>query len=240
MTGTTNRGLAKFRRQLEHHVAIERMLPTSNLRYEYGFGFGHLYHPYFEVLKTPSLREGADLMGDFYDAMGQWREGLNDWQALPVQAWRFGKSQRTTRLVGRIPSVHFGSVPDEGPHQAQKRVEHLFRLRDSIDKTGYNNDHPHPIDGVWVGETFLVLGGQHRVAVLASLGWEKIPVKNLGRKNTPKKLVAKKLPLVTAGHLALEDATQILSRIETGFNLTQAKESGFPFASADSVRPSDA
>ena len=233
------RGLVNFRRQLLSQTAIERPLSLSDFRYEYGFGFGDLYHPYTEVLATGSVEKGAALLDTFYDAMEQWRSELDDWQALPVQAWRFGKSKRTERLVGRTPSAHFGRVADEGPLQARKRAEHLFRLRDGIQKIGYVRKSSHPIDGVWVGKAFLVLGGQHRVAVLASLDWDKIPVKNLGRKNTPKKLVAKKLPLVTSGHVAVEDATQILSRIEIGFGLSQAKEAGFPFASSGS-RGSDA
>ena len=204
-------------------------------RYEYGFGFGLRYHPYSEVLACGTASEGAKLLAEFYDAIERWRLNLNDWQALPVQAWRFGKSKRTQRLVGRIPSVHFGLVPSEGPHQAQQRTEHLFRLRDSISAAGYVRDSSHPIDGVWVGKTFLVLGGQHRVAVLASLGFEKIPVKNIGRKNTPRKLVAKRLPLVKAGHLPLEDAESILSRIEQGFSRDEAKKWGFPFASSSQI-----
>ena len=228
------RGLVNFRRRLLSRTAIERPVSLSHFRYEYGFGFGDLYHPYTEVLATGSVEKGTALLDTFYDAMEQWRGELNDWQALPVQAWRFGKSKRTERLVGRTPSAHFGRVADEGPLQARKRVEHLFRLRDSIQESGYVRKSSHPIDGVWVGKTFLVLGGQHRVAVLASLGWDRIPVKNLGRKNTPKKLVPKKLPLVISGHLAVEDATQMLSRVEEGFSSSMAKEAGFPFASDSS------
>ena len=239
MASTAVRGLVMFRRRLLSRTAIERQLSLSHFRYEYGFGFGGLYHPYTEVLASGSVETGTALLDTFYDAMEQWRSELNDWQALPVQAWRFGKSKRTERLVGRIPSAHFGRVSDEGPQQARKRAEHLFRLRDSIQKNGYVREFSHPIDGVWVGKTFLVLGGQHRVAVLASLGWDKIPVKNLVRKNTPKKLVAKKLPLVISGHLSVEDATQMLSRVEKGFSFSMAKEAGFPFAS-DSSGVSDA
>ena len=216
------------------HVFRGRVVGVGQLSYEYGFGFGPRYHPYTELLACETVSDATALLAEFYDAMEKWRSHLDDWQALPVQAWRFGKSKRTERLVQRIPSIHFGPVPSEGPHQAQERTENLFRLRDSISATGYHRDSSHPIDGVWVGKTFLVLGGQHRVAVLASLGWDKIPVKNLGRKNTPKKLVAKRLPLVTSGHLALEDATQILSRIENGFGLSEAKEAGFPFAATPS------
>ena len=217
-----------------------KTVPVRQLSYEYGFGFGFRYHPYTEVLACEKVSNATTLLAEFYDAMETWRGHLNNWQALPVQAWRFAKTKRIERLEGRVPSIHFGWVPDEGRLQAQYRAEHLFRLRDSIDKTGYVRDPSHPIDGVWVGKTFLVLGGQHRVAVLASLGWERIPVKNRGRKNTPQKLVAKKLPLVKSGHLPLDDATQILSRVEKGFSLTEAKASGFPFASNDSLRSSDA
>ena len=211
-------------------VGIKHSLQTT--RYEYGFGFMDLYHPYTEVLASATVSEGAELLGEFYDAMEKWRGQLNDWQSLPVQAWRFGKSKRVERLEKRIPSIHFGWVPGEGSEQALQRAEHLFRLRDSIDKDGYEPGSSPPIDGVWAGRTFLVLGGQHRVGVLASLGFEKIPVKNIGRKNTPRRLVAKRLPLVKAGHMPLEDAVSILSRIERGFSREEAKKWGFPFAAS--------
>ena len=210
-------------------------MKRSSFRYEYGFGFEHLYHPYAEVLDSATVSDGAELLAAFYDAMESWRSELDDWQALPVQAWRFGKSKRQERLEQRTPSIHFGRISSEGHEQARERVEHLFRLRDSIDRDGYQTDASQPIDGVWVGKTFLVLGGQHRVAVLESLGFEKIPVKNIGRKNTPKRLVAKRLPLVKAGHLPLEDAESILSRIEQGFSRDEAKRRGFPFASSSQI-----
>jgi hypothetical protein len=225
---------AYFRAPLNATVHIRQV------SYEYGFGFDSRYHPYTQALALTTVSDGADLLSRFYDAMEQWRGKLNDWQALPVQAWRFGKSKRASRLVERIPSVHFGWVPQQGPDQARRRVEYLFRLRDSISQAGYFADSSQPIDGVWVGKTFLVLGGQHRVAVLASLGWEKIPVTNVGRKNTPKKLVAKKIPLVVSGQLTVDDATKILSRIEEGFSLAEAEQAGFPFASSNSLRSSDA
>jgi len=222
------------------HLFSRKMIPVPQLSYEYGFGFDSRYHPYTEALSCETVSDATTLLAEFYDVMEKWRALLNNWQALPVQAWRYGKSRRIERLEGRIPSVHFGWIPDERTNQAHQRAEHLFRLRDSIDKIGYVHDPAHPIDGVWVGKTFLVLGGQHRVAVLANLGWEKIPAKNLGRKNTPRKLVAEKLPLVASGHLSLDDAKQILSRIENGFSLSQAKASGFPFASSRPSRSSDA
>jgi hypothetical protein len=210
-------------------------VPVSTIRYEYGFGFGDLYHPYTEALKLSTIAEGASLLADFYISMERRRAELNDWQALPVQAWRFGKTKRLERLHGRIPSIHFGPLSPEVRKQAQERVEHLFRLRDSVEGEGYVSKDSRPIDGVWVGKTFLILGGQHRVAVLNNLGWERIPVANLGRKNTPKKLVAKRLPLVKSGHLSLDDAKNILVRIEKGFGKDQANAWGFPFAGAPSL-----
>jgi hypothetical protein len=209
---------------------IRGSINNTLIRYEYGFGFGGLYHPYTEVLASGTVFAGARLLAAFYDGMELWRGNLNDWQALPVQAWRFGKSVRTERLEKRVPSVHFGWLPGEMSTQAKERAEHLFRLRESIDRQGYVCDSQQPIDGVWVGKTFLVLGGQHRVAVLISLGWERIPVRTIGRKNTPKRLVAKRLPLVRAGHLALEDATAVLNRVESGFTPPMARLAGFPFA----------
>jgi len=229
LTSTAAR-LAEIRRNLSHAAASERMLSVLSVRYEYGFGFGGLYHPYTEALKLSTIAEGASLLADFYIEMERRRAELNDWQALPVQAWRFGKTKRAERLEGRIPSIHFGPLSPEVRKQAQERVEHLFRLRDSVEREGYISKDSQPIDGVWVGKTFLILGGQHRVAVLNNLGWERIPVVNRGRKNTPKKLVAKRLPLVKSGLLSVDDAESILTRIEEGFGKDQASAWGFPFA----------
>jgi len=207
---------------------VKRQIPVSTVRYEYGFGFGNLYHPYTEVLKTGSVAEGAALLGGFYDAMEMWRGGLGDWQALPVQAWRFGKTGRDMRRSERVPSAHFGLVAEEGPDQARKRVKRLFRLRDSIVDTGYE-PAGQPIDGVWVGRTFLLLGGQHRVAALAHLGWDRLSVTNRGRKNTPKRLKPSRLPLVRAGQMSKDEAFDILTRVETGFSEQEARLAGFPF-----------
>jgi hypothetical protein len=206
-----------------------RRVSTLAIRYEYGFGFGDLYHPYSEVLSASTVTEGAAVLAAFYDVMETWRSGLTEWEALPVQAWRFGKTRREERLNGRIPSALFGPVVEEQPDQARHRTEKLFSLRDSIASKGYGRP-THPIDGVWVGRSFLVLGGQHRVAVLASLGWEKIPVKTLRRKNTPRKLRANRLPLVRSGRLPLDQAQNILKRVESGFSRNLAQELGFPFA----------
>jgi hypothetical protein len=71
--------------------------------------------------------------------------------------------------------------------------------------------------------------------VLASLGWEKIAVQNIGRKNTPKKLVSKRLPLVKSGHLPLTDARAILRQVETGFSRREAHAAGFPFANENGL-----
>jgi hypothetical protein len=215
---------APARRFLTRRVGIDR------IRFEYGFGFGDLYHPYAEVLKSPTIAEGQALLESFYEAMENWRARLNNWQALPIQAWRFGKTNRAERLEKRIPSIHFGPILAGGPGQARARVEHLFGLRDSIDRNGYRTQNSQPIDGVFVGTTFLVLGGQHRVAVLDSLRWETISVMTIGRKNTPRKLIASRLPLVKSGHLPLDDARQILLRVEKGFSQDEAVRWGFPFA----------
>jgi len=221
-------------------LGLSVAVPVASLRYEYGFGFGGLYHPYAEALTSSHVVEATELLESFYEAMETWRGELNNWQALPIQAWRFGKSKRTERLEGRIPSIHFGAIAAEGEGQAKRRAEHLFRLRDDIDRGGYQSDNSQPIDGVWVGKTFLILGGQHRVAVLDNLGWEKIPTINVGRKNTPRKLVAKRLPLVKSGHLSLDDAAHLLARVEDGFSKSQAKRWNFPFAHSHSLGGSDA
>jgi hypothetical protein len=221
-------GLARF-------ASFPRRLPVKILRYEYGFGFGNLYHPYTEVLRASNLAQGIDLLEQFYSAMSLWRAGLNNWQALPVQMWRFGKSRREEFLTDRVPSAHFGRVPGQSSRQAKTRAEHLFSLRDSISRHGFTPRGPQRMDGVWAGRTFLVLGGQHRIAVLEHLGWEKVLVVGRGRKNTPKRLVAPRLPLVKGGHLSLQDAENILARVEGGFSRVDARAAGFPFARDEEI-----
>lgn len=211
-------------------VTPARRIPADRIRYEYGFGFGELYHPYSEVLKCGTAERGGELLAAFYDAFAPVRLAMPVWQALPVQAWRYSKTEMTRRLTTPVPSAHFGWVDKEGKEQARNRAAHLFSLRDSIASKGFIRGG-QVIDGVRVGDTMLVLGGQNRVAVLDNLGFLHMPVKNLARKNTPRSLTPEALPLVVSGRLSVSDAEAILQRIVSGVSLEQAKAWGLPFAS---------
>ena len=211
-------------------ITPARRIPPDRIRYEYGFGFGELYHPYSEVLKCDTAERGGGLLAAFYDTFAPVRLAMPVWQALPVQAWRYSKTEMTRRLTTPVPSAHFGWVDKEGKEQANKRAAHLFSLRDSIDSKGFNRGG-QVIDGVRVGNTVLVLGGQNRVAVLDNLGFSHVPVKNLARKNTPRSLTPGALPLVVSGRLSFSDAEAILHRIVSGVSLEQAQAWSLPFAS---------
>ena len=215
---------------LRRRLTPARRIPVTDIRYEYGFGFGDLYHPYTQVLACGDAEKGGILLGDFYDAFAPVLHTLPDWQALPVQAWRYGKKVMTYRLTERIPSAHFGWVPKEGHTQAKTRARYLFFLRDSISQQGFRRN-TQPIDGVFVGQHLLLLGGQNRVAVLDNLSWSEVPVKNLPRKNTPKRVTPETAPLVVYGRLDIGDAHAIFARIQAGVTIDQARAWGLPFAS---------
>ena len=220
----------EVRSSVLRRVTPARRIPGDRIRYEYGFGFGKLYHPYSEVLKCDTAERGGTLLAAFYDAFAPVRLAMPQWQALPVQAWRYSKTEMTRRLTTPVPSAHFGWVDKEGKEQASNRAAHLFSLRDSIASKGFIRGG-QVIDGVRVGDTMLVLGGQNRVAVLVNLGFSHMPVKNLARKNTPRSLTPEALPLVVSGRLSVSDAEAILQRIVSGVSLEQAKSWGLPFAS---------
>ena len=215
---------------LLRRVTPDRRIPADRIRYEYGFGFGELYHPYSEVLKCDTAERGGELLATFYDAFAQVRLAMPVWQALPVQAWRYSKTEMTRWLTTPVPSAHFGWVDKEGNEQARNRAAHLFGLRDSIASKGFIRGG-QVIDGVRVGDTMLVLGGQNRVAVLDNLGFSHLPVKNLARKNTPRSLTPEALPLLVSGRLSVSDAEAILHRIVSGVSIEQARAWGLPFAS---------
>lgn len=209
----------------------EKDIPLSRVRYEYGFGFGELYHPYTEALLCSSERAAAELLEDFFLRMQAHLDTLSTWQALPVQAWRFGHSRLMERLENRVPSTHFGVEVDDLAAKSLDRAQHLFSLRDSIASKGYDRSVSQKMDGVRLPHgAVLLLGGQHRAAVLASLGWDKIPLQILGRKNTPRRIRLSSLPLVRSGFLPLEEAETVVEAIERGWSRERARSMSFPFA----------
>lgn len=218
-------------RELLRTLTPERNVPVAQLRYEYGFGFGDLYHPYTEALLCSSEREAARLLEDFFPTMQGYLDALPPWQALPIQAWRFGSARLMERLNNRVPSTHFGVEVDDLREKCVQRAQHLFSLRESIASRGYDRTVSQKMDGVRLPTgAVLLLGGQHRAAVLASLGWATIPLQFLGRKNTPRRLRVTSLPLVRSGLLPLDDAEAIVAAIQRGWSRERAREMNFPFA----------
>jgi hypothetical protein len=114
-----------------------------------------------------------------------------------------------------------------GPASARKSEAEMDRLRTvatSIRKSGYRPDEFGDVEGYFIGSgpamVFFVRGGKHRAAALASLGWEKIPVRckpwwpRLVRRED-----ADRFPLVLSGTMDRELASLITQRYVDGHEL---------------------
>ena len=208
-----------------------RPVASSRLRFEYGFGFGDRYHPYSEVLQMGSTREGAALLEEFNLKFREFANSLTLGQCLPVQAWRFSLREIQRRSAGRVLSTHFGLPSEDLTKECQQRVEKLWQLRDSLSGNGFVPHSKNRIEGVLTPRgNVLVLGGQHRIPVMAQLGWNVFPVLIWPRPHTPKRIVPQRLPLVRAGKLSLADAEALTERIDRGFCRDDAISWGFPTA----------
>jgi hypothetical protein len=205
---------------------------TTQIRFEYGFGFETLYHPYHEVLNEPRLADASEMLADFHLQFRKYCGSLSDWQLLPVQAWRFRSDEMLRRLKQRVMSAHFGSSSVDIQRDSRDRVEHLWRLRDSLETRGFVWQPKNRIEGVATSNgNVLILGGQHRVAVMHWLGWRHFPVLIWPRPNTPRRISPEGLPLVRAGIMPVRDAQEVIARIDAGFSNQHARTHSFPFAS---------
>lgn len=204
-------------------------ITADDLRFEYGFGFGALYHPYSEALKKSTPAEASDVLEAFFVGMQAYLDGLPPWEALPVQAWRYAPRRVIDRVVNRTPSTHFGIEDADVPKKARNRAEKLFALRDSIGKEGFSPSRPDRLTGVIIDSgKVLLLGGQHRAAVLDSLGRTEFPIVIRGRQHTPRRLRPNRLPLVRIGLMPQEAAISVLDRIRNGWSREDARKQGFP------------
>lgn len=211
--------------------AIEATVRMDQVRYEYGFGFGDLYHPYTEVLKARNLREGVALLTEFYSQFGLVIKDFLGAEVLPVQYWRHSVRVVKRRINAREGSGHFAPRAAELKKSAAARAGHLFELANRIEMLGFDTSSADKINGVGVpGGHVLLLGGQHRSAVLNHLGLVDIPIEISGRLHTPTRLSPWNLPLVIGGVMSMSDARKVLNRISEGFSKTEALARGLPFA----------
>jgi hypothetical protein len=206
------------------------------MRFEYGFGFDELYHPYVEALKAGSVAGAARLLSDFYQVMECYiTEMPTRWDRWPVQAWGDDPVRiRDTVVQTLIPPGQFTYFSRGYFESAQVRATRLFALLDSIERSGFDWKRTFwgsNLAGVRVGDAVLVQGGQHRVAVLGFLGSKYFPISIRSRRSlVPSRLVPQFLPLVVSGVISQDTATRILSRISDGLRADSARSYGFPFA----------
>lgn len=211
--------------------ASEATVRMGKVRYEYGFGFGDLYHPYTEVLKAGNLRDGVTLLTEFYSQFGSVIQDFLGAEVLPVQYWRHSVRVVKQKLDAREGSGHFIPHVSDLKTSAASRASHLFELANRIETLGFDPSSADKISGVRVpGGHVLLLGGQHRSAVLNHLGLVDIPIEISGRLHTPTRLSPWKLPLVIGGVISMSDARKVLNRISEGFSRAEALARGLPFA----------
>ncbi len=217
---------------------LPKPIPLHNIRYEFGFGFGNLYHPFLEVLKERSASHAIELLKHFYLQMSVYLQQLPVGERLSVQAWKSDDAYVAKGMKKYIASKQFEPRinSDEWRGAAERKVRHLHALRDSIRTHGYDTE----MSGLGIrgpqlnNECVLILGGQNRAAVLASLNRQHIPVANSShRENIPRRIGVDQvdaLPLVRRGIISPVTAKNVLQRICDGFSADKARELGFPFA----------
>lgn len=212
-------------------------MPVGKIRYEYGFGFESLYHPYYEALKLDDIDKAKRLLYDFVLSFRSQIECYPPDQALTVQAWKFYDRKITNYLSQGSPETHFLPRPDESLEDyLESKVGQIYKLKESISSKGYDSAlfNSSPIRGVMVDDRFLVLGGQHRCLVLNFLGYKNIPVQHKTKYiNIPAVMDSsdvRGLPLVKRALISNASASVVLKRISTGIKKEQASSLGFPFS----------
>jgi len=160
-------------------------LPASALSMQGAFSYGG-WHPFLE-----GLRQGPDALARYYEGFRP--VDLAEMYRLPKVGergetqppWELPWLHRKTR-VG--PSGEKGLGPEHGASfygpatlaKARLEFQRLDQTRRSILAGGYRPERFGDISGQFLVDgtkiRFFVAGGKHRAAVLASLGWDRIPV----------------------------------------------------------------
>ena len=219
-----------------HILSSIRLVSRSRVRFEYGFGFDSLYHPYVEALRVGALSGGAALLADFYRAQEAYIATFPTLvERWPIQAWGDDVVVRAMISSGGTPTGQFTNFSGGYRNAAVVRAKRLYELRDSVTKEGFwwgRTFLGSNLTGVRIGDTVLVQGGQHRISVLGALGFRTFPIALRGRRELVGKVLSPEtLPLVVAGAVELPVATRILNRISGGISVADAVYLGFPFAS---------
>ncbi len=215
-------------------------ISSQDIRYEYGFGFESLYHPYVEALKLGKESSATELLFDFFSEFDQFLMSFSsDEERLPVQVLKH-KPTHLRDLIrdngGRLGQLAGGTLAPA--RAAATKAEHLFSIKRSILKYGFNPDvsgFGSGLDGIYVGGKFLLLGGQHRAAVMYSMGQRVFRVRLRTTHGSIPCFISphgsfRRLDLVKAAIIAPSDLQRMLARIEQGLSKTDAKHLNFPFA----------
>lgn len=217
-------------------LSSARLIQRRRIRFEYGFGFDGLYHPYVEALKTGSEVQATTLLRQFYESMHLYIDDMaSAWERFPIQAWgNDSVGLREEVLHWSVPGGQFTNFSEGYLESARTRARRLFGLAHAIESNRMNLLRmfwQSPINGLLAGKSVLIQGGQHRVAILGFLGVKVFPVTIRSRRSlAPRNLAEDDLPLVKSGTLSREEAERILSRIRLGFSKSEALSNGFPFS----------
>src|SRR5690606_33445221 len=166
-----------------------RTVAVNNLRFEYGFGFNTLYHPFVEAIRCGQHDTAYRHLVRFYEFMLPYVYTFEEREeVVPVQAWKWGK-QRFARYLNESDPFTYNFLCSESliPEKADKEARKLLKLVDSIARHGYDprRYNAEPIRGVEINGRVLLLGGQHRAVALAVLGHPALKVEVRDHQNTP-------------------------------------------------------
>lgn len=217
-------------------LEIEKLRSLSIFRYEFGFGFESLYHPYLEAIKLKNEKQGAELLKEFSVRMGEYLYQLPVAERLNIQLWKLddNRIQQALKNYQGIGQYHMHLGKSGLDEAVRKKAKQLYSIKESIEKFGYLT-----IDGgvkgpKLDGKYMIVLGGQNRAVVLVGMGWNKVPARfSKPSINIPRSIQLKDvelLPLVQRQVMSKEVAINVLLRIKQGFTKERARSYNFPFA----------
>ncbi len=224
--------ITEFVKQLKIFSAT-RLVANRNVRFEYGFGYYPLYHPWVAALRINDRERARVFVADFYVAMNIFvSQHLAGWERWPVQSWGSDPISLAEEINSRCePSGQFTSFSLDPAAAAEYRVTKLYDLASSWAK-GINLAsawRSGPIAGHRVGAKTLIIGGQHRASLRLSEEKMFVPVAIRTRRDlAPSRLDPNTLPLVEEGFMSRDEARRILKRIEEGFQFEDALRFGFP------------
>lgn len=230
--------------KIDKMIHREKPRDLRLFRFEFGFGFESLYHPYVEAVKLNNVNQAAELLEEFQVRMGEYLSQLAVAERLNVQGWKLDDCRIKQALSTYVGSgqyhMHLGGH-DALNRRAREKAAHLYAIKASVEEFGFSpgsRGFDSGVKGPMLDSRYmLVLSGQHRAAVLAGMGWTTIPARfgaHGGKyKNIPRTIdtqYPERLPLVKRGVLPASVAVNVLSRINLGFDHAKARSLSFPFA----------